>query len=183
MDSQRTWHGDDGVIRLWEYLGISSLPDANWALAHERHVSDRELWADGDEPPVSLDDYLVEHNLRAAATSSDELTVRQALMTLGLTQRAHLYPEWVCAEAWLFVALQLERRVADIQILARAHDLGLSQSSIEQARVRLGVVSTRRPGTRHGGWRWQLPPTLNESGNPGDVDPRWRRFQQHLPVR
>lgn len=180
MESQRNWHGDDGVIRLWERVGITFVGEIAHPVAGSVATPDRELWADGYEPPVSLDDYLVEHQRRADAASIDELTVRQGLMALGLTRRAHLYPEWVCAEAWLFMALRIERRVPAIDILARAHDLGLSQSSIEQAKVRLGVISTRQPSVRHGGWRWQLPPPISERGTPGDIDPRWRRYQQYL---
>jgi hypothetical protein len=52
--------------------------------------------------------------MRADATTIDELTVRQALMTLGLTGRAHEYPEWVCAEAWLFMALRIGQRVTAV---------------------------------------------------------------------
>lgn len=180
MESQRNWHDDDGPIKLWERVGITFIGEPAYPIASSVAAPDREFWAAGYDPPVSLDDYLVEHRLRADATSIDDLTVRQALMTLGLTRRAHLYPEWVCAEAWLFVALRTERRVTAIEILARAHDLGLSQSSIEQARTRLGVISTRQPGIRHGSWRWQLPPAVIERGSPGDIDPRWRRYQRYL---
>jgi hypothetical protein len=179
MESQQTWQGDNGIINLWEYVGIVYLGEAPRQAAANSPAPDRESWADGFEPPVSLDDYLVEHQMRADAASIDELTVRQALMALGLSQRAHLYPEWVRAEAWLFMALRVEPRVAAIEILARAHDLGLSQSAIEQARVRLGIIITRQPGVKHGGWRWQLPPAIAERGTPGEVDPRWRRYQHH----
>ena len=179
MESQQTWQGDNGIINLWEHVGIVYLGEAPRPGAR-LPVLDRDIAAEAYEPPVSLDDYLVEHQLRADAASIDELTVRQALMSLGLTLRAYQYPEWVCAEAWLFMALRIERRVAAIEILARAHDLGLSQSSIEQARVRLGVVITRQLGIKHGGWRWQLPPSVGDCGTPGDVDPRWRRFQQTI---
>jgi hypothetical protein len=179
MESQRHWHGDDGLIKLWEHIGIVYMGEAPGRVMGGVAALDRDYWADGGEPPVSLDDYLVEHQRQATAASIDELTVRQALMALGLTQRAHLYPEWVCAEAWLFMALRIERRIAAVEILARAHDLGLSQSSIEHAKARLGVVSTRQPGIRHGGWRWQLPPAIIERGTPGDIDPRWRRFQRY----
>lgn len=175
MEGQQRWRGDDGLIRLWEHVGIVYLGAA--CPAHdEAPVSDRERWEDGDKPPISLDDYLVEHGLRADAESIDELTVRQALMALGLTRRAHRYPEWVRAEAWLFMALRIGRRVAAVDVLARAHDLGLSKASVEQARARLGVVSTRQPGVRGGPWRWQLPPMVVERGTPADIDPRWRRY-------
>ncbi len=177
MESQQTWQRDNGIIDLWEWIGITYVGEAP-----QQGVSlptiERDSVSDDYEPPISLDDYLVEHHLRADAASIDELTIRQALMSLGLSQRAHQYPEWVRAEAWLFAALRIERRIAGIEILARAHDLGLSQSSIEQARVRLGVVITCQPGVTHGSWRWQLPPAIAEGGMPGDVDPRWRRFQQ-----
>lgn len=175
MDGQRTWQGDDGVIRLWEHVGIVYL-GAACATTPDAPVTDRERWVEGNEPPISLDDYLVEHRLRADAASIEELTVRQALMGLGLTLRAHLYPEWVCAEAWLFMALRIGRRVAAVNVLARAHDLGLSKASIEQARTRLGIICTRQPGVRNGAWRWQLPPMVIERGTPADIDPRWRRY-------
>ncbi len=178
MDSQRYWHGDDGIIRLWEHIGMTFVGDVPQQPSRIRRRSDRQLWADGFNPPLSIDDYLVEHRRRANATSIDDLTVREALMTLGLTRREHLYPEWVCAEAWLFVALRIEQRITAIEVLARAHDLGLSQSSINRARVRLGVIPTRQPERRHEPWRWQLPPSIAERGAPGDIDPRWRRYQQ-----
>lgn len=180
MDSQRYWHGDDGLIRLWEHSGINDVGVASHQSNSSGRQSDRDLWADGFDPPVSLDDYLLENHRRANATSVDELTVREALMTLGLTQRAHLYPEWVCAEAWLFVALRIERRLTAVEVLARAHDLGLSQSSIKQASVRLGVNPFRQSERRHEPWRWQLPPSIAERGTPGDIDPRWRRYQQFM---
>jgi hypothetical protein len=175
MDGQRNWQGDDGLIRLWEHVGIVYM-GAACATTLEAPIADRERWADGGEPPISLDDYLIERKLRADAMTIEELSVRQALMRLGLTLRAHFYPEWVCAEAWLFVALRIGRRVAAVDILARAHDLGLSKASVEQAKVRLGVVSTRQPGVRSGQWRWQLPPMVVERGTPADIDPRWRRY-------
>jgi hypothetical protein len=176
MESQQTWQGNTGIINLWERVGIAYLGGAP-RQGESLPVSDLDLAVDAFEPPISLDDYLIEHRMRADATSIDELTVRQALMRLGLSQRAHQYPEWVRAEGWLFMALRIERCVAAVEILARAHDLGLSQPAIEQARVRLGVITTRRPGVAHGGERWQLPTAIAERGTPGDVDPRWRRFQ------
>jgi hypothetical protein len=182
MDSQRHWHGGDDhkLIGLWEHVGIVYMGTAPNQIADGMPESDREPWADSDEPPISLDDYLVEHKLRAEATSIDELTVRQALAALGLNLRAHRYPEWVRAEAWLFMALRIGRRVAAVDILARAHDLGLPQASIEQARERLGVITTGQPDVRHGIRRWQLPPSVIERGTPADIDPRWRRYQQLL---
>ena len=179
MESQQHWQGDSGIINLWERVGIVYLGEAPRQGAR-LPVHDCDLSAETCEPPISLDDYLVEHRMRSEAASIDELTVRQALMSLGLTLRAYQYPEWIRAEAWLFMALRIERRVAAIEILARAHDLGLSQSSIEQARGRLGVITTRQPGSRQGGWRWQLPTSIAEHGTPGDVDPRWRRYQQYV---
>ena len=180
MASQRNWRGDDGLIRLWEHVGIVYMRGASGPSASCTIAPDRDLWADGYEPPISLDDYLVEHQLRSEPETIDDLTVRQAMMALGLAKRAHFYPEWVCAEAWLFMALRIARRVPAVDIFARAHDLGLSKSSIEQAKARLGIVSTRQPGVRHGGWRWQLPPPVIDRGTPADVDPRWRRYQQLL---
>jgi len=178
METQQAWQGENGIINLWEHIGIVYLGDAPRQGASNLSTLERKQWADGFEPPLSLDDYLVEHRLRAEAASINELTIRQVLMSLGLTLRAYQYPEWVCAEAWLFMALRIEQPVAAIEILARAHDLGLSQPAIEQARVRLGVVISRQPGVKQGGWRWQLPPGVAERGTPGDVDPRWRHFQQ-----
>ena len=177
MTSQQQWRRDDGLIRLWDRVGMPFIGDVTnpftggGALERERVAV--------VEPPVSLEDYLIERRLRAGATTVDELTIRQALMTLGLTERAHRYPEWVRAEAWLFMALRIERQLLAVDLLARAHDLGLSQSSIEQARNRLRVVTFRHPGVRHGGWRWQLPPAVGEHSTPADIDPRWRRFQQY----
>ena len=175
MDSQRHWHdGDDNTpIGLWEHIGIVYMGVA------PNQIIDAAPEA-CDEPPISLDDYLVEHKLRADATSINELTVRQALAALGLNQRAHRYPEWIRAEAWLFMALRIGRRVAAVDVLARAHDLGLPQASIEQARERLGVITTGQPDVRHGIRRWQLPPSVIERGTPADIDPRWRRYQQRL---
>ena len=175
MDGQQNWQGDGGVIQLWEHVGIVYMGAACSTLL-DAPVSDHERWVDGDEPPISLDDYLVEHRLRADAESIDELTVRQALMALGLTRRAHLYPEWVCTEAWLFMALRIGRRIPAVDLFARAHDLGLSKASVEQAKARLGIISTRQPGVRNGPWRWQLPPMIVERGAPADIDPRWRRY-------
>lgn len=180
MDSQHTWHGDNGLIRLWEHAETAFLGDVSRHSSTRGRRSDRDLWAEGHDPPTSLEDYLIEHRLRDPSTSIDDLTVREALMTLGLTQRAHLYPEWVCAEAWLFVALRIERRITAIEVLARAHDLGLSQSSITQARIRLGVIPSRQSERRHEPWRWQLPPSIAERGTPGDIDPRWRRYQPYM---
>jgi len=182
MESRHHWQDDrsERPIGLWEHVGVVYMGEAPRQANGGLDTPDRELWAAGYEPPVSLDDYLVEHRLRAEAESIDELTVRQALMGLGLTRRAHLYPEWICAEAWLFMALRIGRRIAAIDILARAHDLGISKASVEQAKARLGVISTRQPGIRNGSWHWQLPPSIVERGTPGDIDPRWRRAQQYL---
>jgi hypothetical protein len=185
MEFQQTWQGDDGVIRLWERVGITCLHEAVGPVTGTVATMERGPWPACSEPPISIDDYLVEHHLREDAKSIDELTVRQALMALGLTGRAHRYPEWVRAEAWLFMALRIERKISAVEVLARAHDLGFSQSGIEHARVRLGVVTDHSDGDRHSCLRWQLPASVAECGTPAEVDPRWRRFaqyQQHPPA-
>jgi hypothetical protein len=175
MESQQTWQADSGIINLWERAGITVLHDAigqgSCALPIERL-----LMPVFSEPPVSLDDYRVERRADREPCSIDELTVRQALLALGLNGRVQHYPEWVRAEAWLFVALRTERELTAVEILARAHDLGLSQSSIEHARVRLGVVVERDKGGSYSTQRWRLPATIATDGTPADVDPRWRRF-------
>ena len=178
MEFQQTWQGDDGVIRLWERVGITYLQEAAGYVAGTAPTVERHSWPAIGEPPISIDDYLIERHLREDARSVEELTVRQALMALGLTARAHHYPEWVRAEAWLFMALRIERQITAVEVLARAHDLGFSQSGIEHARVRLGVVSDHSEGDRHSSRRWQLPASVAECGTPAEVDPRWKQFTQ-----
>lgn len=177
MDSQQSWQADNGIINLWERVGITYLNDA---MAHGACALpiDREPMFSVSEPPVSLEDYRIERQLGSKPRSIDELTVRQALLALGLTGRAHRYPEWVRAEAWLFMALRIECDVTAIELLARAHDLGLSQSSIEHARVRLGVIVERKLGDPYAAQRWRLPATIADAGTPADVDSRWRHFIQ-----
>jgi hypothetical protein len=175
MESQQTWQSDNGIINLWERVGITVLNDAIGQGSCALPL-DRLLTPVFNEPPVSLDDYRVERRPSHEPRSIDELTVRQALLALGLNGRVQHYPEWVRAEAWLFVALRTERDLTAVEILARAHDLGLSQSSIEHSRVRLGVVVEREKGDSYSTQRWRLPATVAANGTPADVDPRWRQF-------
>jgi|GEM_PF-6509986 len=176
MDSQQTWQAENGIINLWERVGITVLNDA---MAHGTCALpvERGPMLAVSEPPVSIEDYLIEHRLRPEPTCVDTLTIRHALLALGLTSRAHRYPEWVRAEAWLFMALRIEGTLMAVEIFARAHDLGLSLTSIEHARVRLGILVERAPGEQYTAQRWRLPESIATTGSPADVDPRWRAFQ------
>ena len=76
MEFQQTWQGDDGVIRLWERVGITYLHEAAGHVAGTVTTMEHDSWPAFSEPPISIDDYLIEHHLREEARSIEELTVR-----------------------------------------------------------------------------------------------------------
>jgi hypothetical protein len=110
----------------------------------------------------------------------DGLTVRRALDEVGLRAPARFYPEWACAEAFLLVLLRCGGRLPAATVHRRANEVGLRRETIQRARVRLGVITTKQRGIREGGWLWSLPADLEvERGTP-IVQRRWQRWRDLL---
>lgn len=107
--------------------------------------------------------------------SVDGLTVRRALDEVGLRAPARFYPEWACAEAFLLVLLRSGTRLPAAAVYRRTGEVGLRRVAIQRARIRLGVISTKQRGIRHGGWIWSLPSDLASDAGLTMVQRRWQR--------
>ena len=92
--------------------------------------------------------------------------------------RPERYPAWLRAQAWLFYLLYRFERVPATVGLYLAREHRVDDSPLRQARKRLGILSEKQAGMRHGGWWWRLPANLQSADDLVELDRRWRRYRR-----